>query len=73
MAKRQYLVTARRQLGLNQAKVADLLGIAQSTYAGYESGRRNPKVGTAMKIARLLGIGFEKIYTQDNEEEKPCT
>lgn len=46
------LKIARALSGLTQQQVADLTGIARSTYTLYESGKREPTVEGIKKIAR---------------------
>lgn len=56
--------------GLNQQEMADQLGINRSTYAGYESGAREPDFATLKIIAArfkstsdyLLGIDIQPPY-----------
>ena len=62
-------ITARRKhLGLTQQAVADRLGIAQPTYAAWESEkRRRPRIDTILKIAAVLKIAPGKLLnTRDN-------
>lgn len=47
---------ARKALGWNREKTADLLGIAWSTYGSYEEGRARPGIDLLPKFARVLGI-----------------
>ena len=53
-AKREWLINLRNIQGFTQQEVADAVGIDRSTYAMYESGRRNPPVATAQRIATFL-------------------
>jgi len=48
------LKSRRRELGYTQAKVAELLGIEQPSYAAIESGRRNPGLDVVDKVASVL-------------------
>lgn len=40
----------------SQQKVADEIGIAQSTYASFETQARCPSVRTAKRIAQVMGV-----------------
>lgn len=51
----------RAALGLTQAAVAERLGIAQATYAGWETGRTTPGAQHAARIAELLGVTEEAV------------
>ena len=42
--------------------VANAVGISSNAYFMIEHGTRNPKVGTAKKIAEFLGFGWEQFY-----------
>jgi transcriptional regulator with XRE-family HTH domain len=44
----------RKKRGLTLQDVADKLGVARSTYAGYESGYRQPDLEGLAKIAEIL-------------------
>lgn len=50
----------------SQQKVADEVGIAQSTYASIEVGTRRPSVETAKKIAGALGFAWTRFF-EDQE------
>jgi ribosome-binding protein aMBF1 (putative translation factor) len=44
----------RRQLGLSQAELAELVGTTQSAIARLESGGRPPRIDTLLRIAAAL-------------------
>jgi transcriptional regulator with XRE-family HTH domain len=46
----------RKQLGLTQEAVAEMLGISQPTYAGIEAGRRVPGLDVVERVAEALEI-----------------
>lgn len=46
---------ARRENNLTQQQVAEILGIHQSTIAGYEKGRTEPNAETLGELSRLYG------------------
>ena len=51
----------RKEAGLSQQRVADLLGIAQQSYAHYEVGRVRMPVWMLPRIAQLFGVGAEEL------------
>lgn len=53
--------TARDEKGLNDYKVSELTGIAQSTLSDWKAGRYVPKVDKLMKIAEVLEIPLENL------------
>lgn len=44
----------RQRMGFTQTRMAEVLGITQSTYAHYEGGRRSPLLYTMEQIAAAL-------------------
>ncbi len=47
------LKVRRTKMGFSQARIAELLGIQQPTYAQYETGRRAVLLSTLEKFAKL--------------------
>ena len=43
----------RKERGLTQREISEKIGIAQTTYAGYESGKHQPDLATLIKIADI--------------------
>lgn len=52
---------ARRARGYSQAFMAEQLGIARSTYAGYESGKRSPDIEMFSKISKELFVSADEL------------
>ena len=50
----------------SQQTIADDIGIAQSTYASIEIGRRKPSVEMAKRIASVLGFDWTRFYEDDD-------
>jgi len=48
------LKARRLALGLSQAELADLVGVAQNAVSQWETGSRRPKPGTAVMLAEAL-------------------
>ncbi len=46
----------------SQYKVAEEIGIAQSTYANIEKGIRNPSVRMSKKIAAAMGFEWTRFF-----------
>lgn len=51
----------RTKIGITQKTVADNIGIAQQTYAGYESGKHEPSIEIAIRIANFYGLSMDYI------------
>lgn len=56
------LKAAREASGKTQAQVAKESGIAESVYQRYEYGKVEPKVRTAIRIARALGVETGQLF-----------
>lgn len=48
--------------GYKQSYLASELGISENTLSSYISGRRNPRVDKAQKLANLLNCRIEDIF-----------
>ena len=46
----------------SQYKVAEEIGIAQSTYASNETGSRRPSVEMAKRIGKAMGFEWTRFY-----------
>lgn len=55
------LRNARLSKGLTQREVAELLGITNSTYCGYEIGKRQPDVAKIKEISAVLHITADEL------------
>lgn len=51
----------------SQYKVAEEIGIAQSTYANIEKGSRNPSVRMSKKIAAAMGFEWTRFFEDGNQ------
>ncbi len=70
------LKEARKHAGITQQQLADILGVAKSTVAGYESGNREPDFFKIKLIAQTLSIdadyllGIKRNYFPTTKEEQ---
>lgn len=72
------LRAAREQSGKTQAQVAKETGISEAQYQNIEYDKNEPRVRTAIRIARALGGTVEALFgdsisrqePKDKEEEK---
>lgn len=70
------LKEARNEAGMTQQQLADILGVAKSTVAGYESGNREPDFFKIKLIAQTLSVdadyllGIRKNYFPTTKEEQ---
>jgi putative transcriptional regulator len=55
----------RKQLGLSQGELAELLGVSRQTVNAIEKGRYDPSLPLALRIARLFERHVEEIFHDD--------
>ena len=51
----------------SQAKLANLLGVSRQTVIAIETGRFDPSLPLAFKIARLFGRSVEGVFEPDTD------
>lgn len=59
----------RTERGLTQQDVADRLGVAKSTYSGYETGRRQPGVEEIKALSKIFGVSGDAIIGNGTESD----
>ncbi len=59
----------RSKLGWTQQELADRAGVSRQTIISLESGRYNPSILLAFRLARLFGEPIESIFIYDEEVE----
>ena len=60
----------RKGRGIRQEEFAKALGVSRQTISSLETGRYNPSIFLAHKIAVYFGITIEEVFLFDEEEEK---
>ncbi len=58
----------RKQNGLTQQQVADVLGVSRSTYCNYESGARSIKSDVIEQLIDFYGVSWDAFYKKVSEE-----
>lgn len=53
------LIQARKQAGLSQNKVAELLGIPQQQYSRYENGKNEIPVRYVIALCRIYNVSSD--------------
>ncbi len=62
----------RRERDLSQEALADLAGVTRNHMSELERGRREPRLGTLVRIADALGMGVgELLVLFDHERARP--
>ena len=52
----------RTKLGITQARLAELVGVARVSIVSIENGRFIPTIETALRISKALGVPTEQIF-----------
>lgn len=52
---------------LTQQQVADEVGVTRQTIIALESGRYNPSLVLAMRLARFFGVPVEQVFELNDE------
>ncbi len=61
----------RKRMSLTQRAVAENIGVAQQTYAGYESGKHEPSIEIAIRLANFYNLSMDYItgrFVGDEQE-----
>ena len=64
--------SGRNALGMNQAALAEAVGVSRNTVAGWETGHSRPDLRTVPKLCRALDMSLEAFFgteTQRSSEE----
>ena len=59
----------RKEMNLQQAELAELVGVRRETIGKLENGKYNPSLKLAMDIARVFGKTVEEVFVFDDENE----
>lgn len=60
----------RKQKGITQEDFAKILGVSRQTISSLETGRYNPSIFLAFKIANYFQMTIEEIFVFDEEDMK---
>jgi len=67
----QRIKMLREKRGLSQAEVAKRLGIARTTYSGYEIGTREPDQNTLIKLAKFFDVSVDYLLGNTDNPTPP--
>lgn len=65
MAFKDRIKEARLNNKLTQEQLAEKIGVAKSTLAGYEKGNREPNLETTIKIMTVLGVDANYLWQDE--------
>jgi putative transcriptional regulator len=57
----------RKQNGWTQQELADRVEVSRQTIISLESGRYNPSILLAFRLARLFSVQIENLFVDDEE------
>ena len=57
----------RKEQGIRQEDFAKILGVSRQTVSSLETGRYNPSITLAYKIARYFGLTIEDVFIFEDE------
>lgn len=59
-------------MNIQQAELADMVGVRRETIGKLENGKYNPSLKLAMDIAKVFGKTVEEVFMfeEDNEEDE---
>lgn len=60
----------RKARGIRQDELAGLLGVSRQTISSLETGRYNPSIYLAYRIAKYFGMTIEDVFIFEEEESK---
>jgi len=66
---RNRLEEIRKGLSIKQEELAATLEVSRQTISSLESGRYNPSITLAFKIARYFHMSIEEIFIYEEEEK----
>jgi len=59
----------RKAKGIRQDEFAKAMGVSRQTISSLETGRYNPSIFLAYKVARYFGMTIEEVFVFDEEME----
>ncbi len=63
------LETIRKEKGITQEELADILQVTRQTIGSLENGRYNPSITLAFKLARFFNTSIEDIFIYEEFQE----
>lgn len=60
----------RKAMNLQQAELAEMVGVRRETIGKLENGRYNPSLKLAMDIANVFGKTVEEVFMFEDDEDE---
>ena len=58
----------RKERGIRQEELAKLMGVSRQTISSLETGRYNPSIFLAWKIAHYFGLSIEEVFIFEEDD-----
>lgn len=59
----------RKEMKLQQAELADMVGVRRETIGKLENGKYNPSLKLAMDIAKVFGKAVEEVFIFEEDSD----
>lgn len=59
----------RKAMNIQQAELAEMVGVRRETIGKLENGKYNPSLKLAMDIAKVFGKTVEEVFMFDEDDE----
>jgi len=59
----------RKQANVKQETLAEAMGVSRQTISSIETGKYNPSIILAMKIARYFDLTVEEVFIYEEENQ----
>ena len=60
----------RKERGIRQEDFAKAMGVSRQTISSLETGRYNPSIFLAYKVAKLFGMTIEEVFVFEDAEQE---
>ncbi len=66
------LARLRRDRGLTQTQIGEVLGVSQQQVVAFEKGRRRVPISSLPALARALDVSLEELIGEETQRKKPA-
>ena len=63
----------RESRGITQAQLGDAVGVSEKTVSAWETGKREPRIGTVEKLAEFLGVAVSALLCSEGCGTSPAS
>ena len=60
----------RKAMNIQQAELAEIVGVRRETIGKLENGKYNPSLKLAMDIAKVFGKSVEEVFMFEDDEDE---